>query len=67
MGTLTWDIASGGVVRLAPAMVGVEAPEPDIWAMMIIGIGLAGTAMRRRRVLAHSRPGPYLGRQALSG
>jgi hypothetical protein len=28
------------------------APEPATWAMMIIGFGLAGASLRRRRVLA---------------
>lgn len=28
------------------------APEPGTWAMMIAGFGLAGTALRRRRIVA---------------
>ena len=31
-------------------------PEPGVWAMMILGFGLAGAAMRRRRAA-----GPVLG------
>jgi len=27
-------------------------PEPAAWATMILGIGFAGAALRRRRVLA---------------
>lgn len=30
-----------------------SVPEPATWAMMILGIGLAGTAMRRRHVTTH--------------
>jgi hypothetical protein len=29
----------------------VAVPEPGVWAMMVVGVGLIGTAMRRRRAL----------------
>lgn len=50
IGTLTWDIDSGGVIRLTPAEVGVQVPEPATWALMISGFGMAGAMLRRRRV-----------------
>ncbi|MBA2466428.1 MAG: PEPxxWA-CTERM sorting domain-containing protein, partial [Sphingomonas sp.] len=31
-------------------------PEPATWAMMLIGFGATGAAMRRRRKVAHHRP-----------
>ena len=31
------------------AMPIMAVPEPGTWAMMIVGFGFAGTAMRRRR------------------
>ena len=39
----------GGEIRgfLAPGV-----PEPATWALMMLGFGVAGTALRRRRVLA---------------
>lgn len=37
-------------VSFAPS--GATVPEPQTYALMIIGVGLAGAAMRRRRVLA---------------
>lgn len=51
IGSLTWDIASGGVIRLTPAEVGVVlvVPEPATWAMMIIGLGVVGSMIRRRK------------------
>ena len=33
------------------ALPGPSVPEPATWAMMIVGMGLAGTALRRRRTL----------------
>jgi len=33
------------------ALLGVEVPEPATWAMMILGAGMVGTALRRRRTL----------------
>jgi len=38
-----WDLKSGG----GPVQ---GVPEPDTWAMMIAGFGLAGAALRRRRL-----------------
>ena len=35
--------------RLTPTLQVGAVPEPDTWAMMIIGFGLAGVAIRRRR------------------
>jgi hypothetical protein len=34
--------------------VGGAVPEPAVWATMIVGFGLAGAALRRRRALAVS-------------
>ncbi|MBU1374332.1 MAG: PEPxxWA-CTERM sorting domain-containing protein [Alphaproteobacteria bacterium] len=34
------------------ADVGTVVPEPGTWALMILGFGAAGSALRRRRVLA---------------
>ncbi|HEY1926585.1 MAG TPA: PEPxxWA-CTERM sorting domain-containing protein [Caulobacteraceae bacterium] len=34
------------------AGVGGVVPEPSVWAMMILGLGAAGGALRRRRALA---------------
>jgi hypothetical protein len=44
----------GGALVATPAFaVPVGAvPEPDTWAMMIFGFGLAGTAMRVRTIRA---------------
>jgi hypothetical protein len=43
---------TGNVGALPGAGPGV--PEPATWAMMIVGMGLAGTALRRRRTLLAS-------------
>ena len=52
---LAWNDASGGANNIyvveynaAPPVGGI--PEPSTWAMMILGFGAAGAAMRRRRV-----------------
>lgn len=51
---ITWNDApqSSGLQYIveynAPAVGGI--PEPSTWAMMILGFGAAGAAMRRRRV-----------------
>lgn len=44
------SVLSGRVMLDVPTAV----PEPATWAMMIVGFGLAGTAVRRRRTLASS-------------
>lgn len=38
----------GDIFRFAPAAAG-DVPEPGTWAMLVLGFGLAGVAMRRRR------------------
>jgi hypothetical protein len=40
--------ADGGLTTLT----GSSAPEPAAWAMMLAGFGLAGVALRRRRLIA---------------
>lgn len=30
------------------SLLGAAVPEPSTWAMMIVGFGMAGAAMRRR-------------------
>lgn len=37
---------------LAPISLAAAVPEPTSWALLIVGFGAAGTAMRRRRALA---------------
>jgi hypothetical protein len=46
--TFTSGIPSIEVADIAAAVV----PEPASWAMMVLGLGLVGFAMRRRNVLA---------------
>lgn len=42
-------LANGGSYRVSTAsIVAAYVPEPATWAMMIVGFGLAGSAMRRR-------------------
>jgi hypothetical protein len=36
-------------VRITPSVAGVPLPEPATWAMMLLGFGAAGFAMRRSR------------------
>jgi hypothetical protein len=38
------------VTKLTPG--GAEVPEPAAWALMLLGFGALGTALRRRRALA---------------
>jgi PEP-CTERM motif len=45
--------AQNRAVRLAPNSA---VPEPAIWAMIIIGFGLTGGALRRRRAKAPKFP-----------
>ncbi len=47
VGLQRFDIAGLSATGLASAV-----PEPATWAMMIIGFGLAGSAVRRRRTLS---------------
>ena len=42
--------ANGDLIFAQPG----SAPEPSTWIMSILGFGLLGAAMRRRRVLAHA-------------
>lgn len=42
--------ARSGVVTLASVAGTAPVPEPAVWAMMIAGFGVAGAAMRRRKV-----------------
>jgi hypothetical protein len=54
-----WVFAGGGVYGV-PALVvrgtTVAVPEPGTWALAIVGLGLAGTAVRRQRRLAARIP-----------
>ena len=46
--------ASGGPDWSPPSLSdynGIHTPEPESWALMLIGIGLTGAALRRRGVL----------------
>jgi hypothetical protein len=36
-------------VRVGPAAMTTAVPEPGTWAMMLVGFGAMGVAMRRRR------------------
>ena len=50
--TYRFDLSAGGSTLTTFAQVGSgvgAVPEPATWAMMIIGFGAAGTAMRRKR------------------
>lgn len=46
------SVGAGNLVgiSLAPAAIGA-VPEPGTWAMMLLGFGAIGTAMRRRRAV----------------
>lgn len=48
-GTLTLDDASGWSNAVLYTDPGSGVPEPGTWAMMLMGFGAAGYAMRRRR------------------
>lgn len=50
--TYRFDLSTGGNTLTTFAQVGLGAPpvpEPATWAMMLMGFGAAGAAMRRRR------------------
>jgi hypothetical protein len=36
-------------VRITPSIGGVAIPEPSTWAMMLLGFGACGVAIRRSR------------------
>lgn len=40
---------SGGNASYAGTLSFAAVPEPSTWMMMIVGVGIAGTALRRRR------------------
>ena len=51
---LFWEVTDGAVttvkqIRIDPGVAGPTVPEPSTWAMMLMGFGAAGVAMRRRR------------------
>ena len=51
---LFWEVTDGVVttvkqIRIDPGVAGPAVPEPSTWAMMLMGFGAAGYAMRRRR------------------
>ena len=46
----SWNFYPGGTVELSGANGGV--PEPGTWAMMLMGFGGLGAALRRRRAVA---------------
>jgi len=43
-----WGDWFGGYVQVTKADIPVSVPEPASWAMMIAGMSVVGTAMRRR-------------------
>ena len=45
------DFAAPGNWTVSTAYLGA-VPEPATWAMMIIGFGLAGSALRQKRLIA---------------
>ena len=51
--TLGYSVAGGqanfGTQRLGTFNVAAAVPEPSTWALMLLGFGAIGTAMRRRR------------------
>jgi len=52
---VNWLAASpGDYIRVLTLSAVPSVPEPATWAMMIIGFGTVGFALRRRRVLAPS-------------
>jgi phospholipase/lecithinase/hemolysin len=54
-GTHVTSAVQRAIAQDIARQVGLPAvPEPASWAMMIAGFGLVGSALRRRRVVAHS-------------
>ena len=49
-GTSYFDFAREGTVSFSISEVTRGVPEPATWAMMLIGFGAMGVALRRRRV-----------------
>jgi hypothetical protein len=52
--TNTAGVTSGGIYLDNVSVIGPDpaaVPEPGVWALMITGFGLAGTALRQRRRL----------------
>ncbi len=47
-GDLSWSIGE----RNSGPLIGGAAPEPAEWALMLLGLGLAGAGLRRRPVVA---------------
>jgi hypothetical protein len=53
--TNTYSVKANAVLSVTSLTIGeagAAVPEPATWALMIGGFGLAGSALRRRRVLA---------------
>lgn len=48
-GSHGWDGNLVLAYDYSPASIPSAVPEPDVWALMILGVGLAGVALRRRR------------------
>jgi len=46
------EFASSGNSFEFDSLAAAPAPEPAVWAMMILGLGTVGAALRRRRVAA---------------
>lgn len=48
LGTLTWAVGTN-VATLDPGDIGIRVPEPGTWALMVLGFGGVGVALRNRR------------------
>lgn len=48
--TLRIEGLSGGGASYAGTLSFAAVPEPSVWLMMILGIGIAGAGLRRRRL-----------------